>query len=276
MAAVEALQRLIWPGDDLEIAPGHLLLTAAHNGGLLAGAWAEDRLVGFVFGFLGFEGHGPERRLKHCSHMLGVHPSFRNSGIGAALKAYQRDFVLRQGLDLITWTYDPLLARNAQLNIARLGAICDTYLPDLYGPMRDGLNAGLPSDRFQVAWWINTPHVAERLAGATTRPGRLAEHLAAGATLVNPPGDDGAPRPPAPPFDAPAADIVLVEIPADFLALKAADPALALRWRLAARGAFAARFAQGYVVTDFVRDAGRAVYVLRRERPSPQEKSHAH
>lgn len=276
MAEAETLQRIIWPGNDLEIVPSHVLLTAAHNGGLLASAWAGDRLVGFVFGFLGFHGRGPERRLKHCSHMLGVHPDYRNSGIGAALKAYQRDFVLRQSLELITWTYDPLLARNAQLNIARLGAVCDTYLPDLYGPLRDGLNAGLPSDRFQVAWWIRTPRVADRLSETAHLPIRLAAHLAAGAALVNPPGGDGAPQPPAPPFDAPAADVVLVEIPTDFLALKAADPALARRWRLATRGAFSARFAQGYVVADFVRDAGRAVYVLRRERPSSQETHHAH
>jgi predicted GNAT superfamily acetyltransferase len=167
LAEVEALQRVVWPGNDLEVVPAHVLLTAQHNGGLVAGAWAGERLAGFVFGFLGFHDVEPAHRLKHCSHMLGVHPDFRGAGIGCALKTYQREHVLRQGLDLITWTYDPLLARNAQLNIAKLGAVCTTYLPNLYGAMRDGLNAGLPSDRFQVDWWITTQWVADRLSRAT-------------------------------------------------------------------------------------------------------------
>ena len=82
LAEVEALQRIVWPGDDLEIVPAHVLLTAAHNGGLVAGAWAGERLAGFVFGFLGFHESETTRRLKHCSHMLGVHPDFRSAGVG--------------------------------------------------------------------------------------------------------------------------------------------------------------------------------------------------
>ena len=81
-----------------------------------------------------------------------------------------------RGIDLITWTYDPLLARNVQLNIAKLGAVCNTYLANLYGEMRDGLNAGLPSDRFQLDWWIATRRVADRLGytpGDRPRSGRL-------------------------------------------------------------------------------------------------------
>ncbi len=73
--------------------------------------------------------------------------------------------VLAQGIDLITWTFDPLETRNATLNFHKLGAVCNTYFPNLYGDMRDGLNAGLPSDRFQVDWWIASERVAQRLAG---------------------------------------------------------------------------------------------------------------
>jgi predicted GNAT superfamily acetyltransferase len=277
MNQVEALQQVVWPGDDLAIVPAHVLLTAAHNGGLVAGACAGERLAGFVFGFLGFHETEPARRLKHCSHMLGVHPDFRSAGVGHALKTYQREHVLRQRLDLITWTYDPLLARNAQLNIAKLGAVCTTYLPDLYGPMRDSLNAGLPSDRFQVEWWITTRRVADRLGGAPGDRPRLADLSAACAVWLNPPSSDGVPQPPNPDADASTnASPVLIEIPADFLALKAADPALALRWRLGTRAAFQALFRQGYVVTDFrhePRPTPRAVYVLTRtsfnKEPSP-------
>lgn len=264
--AAEVLQRDVWPGGDLEIVPAHVLLTAAHNGGLLAGAYVEDTLVGFVWGFPGLDMTADPPRLKHCSHQLGILPGFRGSGIGFALKCYQRDFVLRQGLDRITWTYDPLLARNARLNIARLGAVCNTYLVNLYGELRDDLNAGLPTDRFQVDWWITEERVANRLASSASQPGSLADRLASGATLLNPPGPDGAPRPPAPSVAAPAtAAAMLLEIPPDFLALKAANPALALRWRIATRQVFGALFGQGYAVTDFMSQVGpvpRAVYVL--------------
>jgi predicted GNAT superfamily acetyltransferase len=266
LAEVEALQRIVWPGDDLEIVPAHVLLTAAHNGGLVAGAWAGERLIGFVFGFLGFHEAAMAHRLKHSSHMLGVHPDFRSAGVGYALKAFQREYVLRQGIDLITWTYDPLLARNAQLNIAKLGAMCHTYLANLYGEMRDDLNAGLPSDRFQVDWWIATPRVANRLGCAPGDRPRLDDLSTAGAVWLNPPGLDGTPQPPDPSSPVvKASTTVLIEIPADFLALKAADPAMALRWRMGLRSAFQALFQFGYAVTDFLREPGsrtRAAYVL--------------
>ena len=274
LAEVEALQRIVWPGNDLEVVPAHVLLTAQHNGGLVAGAWVEERLAGFVFGFLGFHEVAAARRLKHCSHMLGVHPDFRGTGIGYALKTYQREHVLRQGLDLITWTYDPLLARNAQLNIARLGAVCTTYLPNLYGPLRDGLNAGQPSDRVQVDWWIATRRVADRLDCAPGDRGSRVDLLAASAAWLNPPGPDGAPQPPDSPFVVLSTGAtVLVKIPADFLALKAAAPTLALRWRMGTRSAFQVLFGQGYAVTDFLRAPGptpRAAYVLTRT-PSVKE-----
>lgn len=268
LALVVALQRCVWPGSDIEIVPAHMLLTAAHNGGLMAGAFVGETLVGFVFSFLGFHELGGKRLLKHCSHMLGVHPAFRDAGIGTALKRYQREFVLGQGLELITWTYDPLLARNAYLNIARLGAVCNTYLVNLYGDLADGLNAGLPTDRFQVDWWIAAPWVAQRLqSDPGSRPG-LDEHLAAGARLINLPHVPGQPTPPtAAHLPGPLPPTVLLEIPADFLALKAADPAAAWHWRLSTRETFRTLFSQGYQATDFIYQPGppaRGLYVLTR------------
>ena len=160
--AVEQLQREVWDLPDVEVVPLHVLITAAKNGGLLLGAFDDERLVGFVFGFPGLTSDG---KLKHCSHMAGVHPAYRDRGLGYSLKLAQRDHVLAQGIDLITWTFDPLETRNATLNFHKLGAVCNTYIPNLYGEMRDGLNAGLPSDRFQVDWWIASERVAQRLAG---------------------------------------------------------------------------------------------------------------
>ena len=269
MAAAEALSTIVWPGTELDVVPGHLLLTIAHNGGLVAGAFDGDRLIGFVFGFLGLDERWYPAKLKHCSHQLGVHPDYRSAGVGYALKHFQRQFVCAQGLDLVTWTYDPLLSRNAQLNIAKLGGICNTYRRNVYGELRDGLNAGLPTDRFLVDWWLASDRVERRVQGTDDRPSTFAGLLASGALMVNPPGPDGAPRPPSSdgldrhPTGAP----VLLEIPADFLALKAADRTLATAWRLGTRAVFEALFAAGLAVTDFVFEPAplpRAAYVLTR------------
>ncbi len=270
LALVVDLQRVVWPGPDIEFVPVHMLLTATHNGGLVAGAWAGEILAGFVFGFLGYHDHGGTRRLKHCSHMLGVHPDWRDAGVGFALKRYQRCQVLRQGIDHVTWTYDPLLARNAHLNIAKLGAVCNTYLVDLYGDLADGLNRGLSTDRLQVDWWVNTPWVAEHVSGdPAPRPG-LAAHLAAGALALNPPDANGEPVPPAAPVAGALPAAILLDLPSDFHALKAADPDFALRWRLGVRDAFRELFARDYVISDFLYEPGlppRAAYILTRAHP---------
>lgn len=260
MAAAEALQQAVWTGNDLEIVPAHLLLTAAHNGGLVAGAFVAGRLVGLVFSFLGLMTASRPPRLKHCSHLLGVHPDFRNAGIGYALKCFQRRYVLEQGLDHITWTYDPLLCSNAHLNIARLGAICCTYRRDLYGELRDDLNVGLPTDRFQVDWWLTAPRVVERIEGKRPSLPDL-KH----AQLFGPPTPAAIPAPDALTTSA-LPPVVLVEIPTNFLALKRHDPTQALAWRLHSRAIFETLFARSFVVTDFVQNPMpqvQAAYVLQ-------------
>jgi predicted GNAT superfamily acetyltransferase len=204
--------------------------------------------------------------------MLGVHPSYRDAGIGFALKRAQWQLVRHQGIDRVTWTYDPLLSRNAYLNITKLGAVCNTYLRNVYGEMRDAMNAGLPSDRFQVDWWVNSRHVEQRMSGEPCPRLGLAHYLEAGAELLNPPSSSGIPALPPytlePRWDPERArrlSMVLVEIPSDFLILKAADPSLALAWRLRSRALFEALFAQGFVVTDFLYEPGpplRSLYVL--------------
>jgi predicted GNAT superfamily acetyltransferase len=281
---VENLQRLVWPGSELDIVPAHLLLTAAHNGGLVIGASVPETettgaqsapgLVGAVFGFPGFYRTADGQRLKHCSHILAVHPGYRNHGIGFGLKRAQWQIVRQQGVDLITWTYDPLLSRNAHLNISRLGAVCNTYLREYYGVMRDGLNAGLPSDRFQVDWWVNSHRVNRRLSRRARRPLDLAHYFAAGTEIINPTiiDDEGFPVPSTGALTLPDTDnlgvvvpLLLAEIPADFPSLKAARPGLALEWRLHSRSLFEDLFARGYLVTDFVHLPGphpRSFYVL--------------
>jgi predicted GNAT superfamily acetyltransferase len=284
-----------------------MLLAVAHNGGLVIGAYAaaepgqeqagEDEsdnevelpapfvpsgvtpaasLAGFVFGFPGFYETPDGPRTKHCSHMLGVHPDHRNRGVGFALKRAQWQMIRHQGIDRITWTYDPLLSRNAHLNIARLGGVCNTYLQDEYGEMHDELNAGIASDRFQVDWWVNSQRTRRRLSKKPRLQLDLAHFLSAGAEIVNPthPGENGFPKPVDPvslPVEDPSsphsreAAVLLLEIPPDFQALRAGDPALAQAWRLHTRSLFAALFQSGYLVTDFVYLPGqqsRSFYVL--------------
>lgn len=264
LASVEGLQRAVWPGSETDIVPSHVMITAVHNGGLTIGAFRGEQLVGFVFGFPGIEFTPDGPRPKHCSHMMGIHPDHRNTGLGFALKRAQWQMVRHQGLDHITWTYDPLLSRNAYLNIAKLGAVCSLYRRSEYGDMRDGLNAGLPSDRFQVDWWVNTRRVERRLGKRPRRPLKLENFSKAELQPLYSPGmssPGGWLRPPEH-FSALNGRLALAEIPSDFGALKEADFALARDWRFFSRELFETAFAQGYLVTDFVYDQARSLYVL--------------
>ena len=269
MEATEVVSRQVWPGSETDIVPAHLLVTLAHNGGVIIGAFDDrDQLVGYTFGFPGLEDiNDVARGLKFCSHQLGVLPELQGSGLGFRLKRAQWQIARRQGFDHITWTYDPLLSMNANLNIAKLGAVCNTYLREVYGEMRDGLNAGLPSDRFQVDWWLNTPRVQRKLDRHPPQKLDLAHYLSADVPRANQTtlNDAGFPVPqPVDLLDFQPA-IVLLEIPADFYAVKRSDPALALEWRLHTRAQFETLFARGYLVTDFVFLPGsppRSYYVL--------------
>ena len=270
MALVEELQRAVWSGNETEVVPVHMLLAVAQGGGVILGAFEGDRLVGMVFGFLGVDEEHPERvamaRLKHCSHMLAVHPAARNRGIAFELKLAQRRAIVRQGIRLATWTYDPLLSLNAHLNIRRLGAVCRTYRRDAYGNMRDGLNAGLASDRFDVEWWVTSHRVEARLERHRP-PLDLVHFLEGGAQKINSAAlrADGWPEPSetAEPLQG---NLLLAEIPPDFQSLRAADLGLARAWREHSRPLFEAAFQQGYLVTDFVYLRGetspRAYYIL--------------
>jgi len=266
MQQVEALQRLVWPGSETDVLPVHLLVTLAHNGGLVLGAYQGDELVGVLIGFAGLYTTADGPRPKHCSHMLGVHPDVRDDGSGCALKRAQWQMVRQQGLDRITWTYDPLLSRNGRLNIGKLGAVCNTYLRQVYGDMRDGLNIGLPSDRFQVDWWVFTRRVQGCL-GSHPRPAlTLVDVEAAGVQNLYSVGRKDAIVWPNGEIAEPEGNLLQVEIPNDFLKLKATDFELARTWRLFTREAFETCFLAGYLVTDFIYDTSfaqpRSYYIM--------------
>ncbi len=256
MRAAEELQTIVWQANPLDIVPGHLTLAISHNGGVVAGAFDGQKLVGLVIGFIGTDAKSPGRvamaRLKHYSHELAVHPDYRNRGIGYALKLAQRELVMMQGIRLISWTYDPLLSVNAHLNIRRLGAICSTYIKNNYGEMRDELNLGDESDRFHVEWWITSKRVETRLTNER-KPLDLAHFLSAGAEKVNPTILDSRDLLlPSEQIYMPEGTFALVEIPPDYHKLRSIDPGLAESWREQIREIFTELFKRGYLVTDFV------------------------
>lgn len=270
MQEIELLHKKVWGSSELDVIPVHVSLALSHNGGVVLGAFDGDRLVGHLLGFLGIDHHSPDRSaaagLKHASHELAVDPEYRSQGIGLALKLAQRRVVRRQGVRLITWTYDPLLSLNAHLNIRRLGAVCDTYLENEYGDMQDELNRGIASDRFQVDWWITSNRVEQRINGPREALD-LAHFLGAGAVKINQVRltDHGFPQP-EPELEVPDGNLGIVEIPSNYQDLKSRDHGLAVFWRNHTRHIFQTAFEMGYLVTDFIFFKGeripRSYYIL--------------
>lgn len=210
LKAAEDLQRTVWGADDPPDG-SDLLLVVQHEGGLVAGAFEDGRMLGFLFAL-----PTATPGVQH-SHRLAVHPQARGLKLGARMKWFQRDWGLAHGVHLVRWTYDPLRAINAGLNIAGLGARARIYHRDYYGEMV-GINAGLPSDRIVAEWALDTPEVAARAAGTP-----------------------------------PAVTGQRVPIPRDLDALIAADPAAALQARLHLRETLEQAFAQSQAIIGFDR-----------------------
>jgi predicted GNAT superfamily acetyltransferase len=208
-----------------------VLYVVSDCGGILLGARVNGQFAGFVLGFLGRQ---PGSTLFHASHMLGVLPEHQRHGIGAALKWQQRSKALEQGLDLMTWTFDPLESRNAYFNLHKLGAISRTYREDYYGPMEDGLNQGLPSDRLVVEWRLRDDGPRVPIADSP-RP-ILRERAGLPELELDRNGASG---------------VVSIQVPRDVQEIKRTDPDAALTWRLAARRAFSWALDAGYTVHDF-------------------------
>ncbi|MCB8980395.1 MAG: hypothetical protein H6657_23540 [Ardenticatenaceae bacterium] len=260
-----------WGVDASETIPPLSMHAFQHNGGILLGAYDGEQMVGYCLGTLGTV-ETPGRidqiaaaRLKLFSVIMGILPAYQGQSIGTQLKLAQREAALRLGIRMITWTYDPLESRNGRLNIGKLGAICNRYYREFHGPMA-GRNAGLASDRFEVEWWVTSNRVEGRVA-QQRRPLSLDAMRGAGAVVVNEATfDDGLLIPPLD-FARSDKNLLLVEIPADIQALKAADLALARQWRQHTRQLFEHYFAANFAVTDFVFQPGedgrsRSFYLL--------------
>lgn len=259
---IEQLQIDIWGSSELEVAPDHLVLTIAKEGGVVLLVRDEaNEPIGFAYGFIGLT--EDRSRFKLASHQTGVLPAYQDRGLGYQLKLAQREATLALDLDLITWTFDPLQGRNARFNMNKLGTVCHTYLRDLYGNMRDELNQGLPSDRFKVDWWLAADHVVQRLTNPRRAevwpPDSVCPIINQASFLEN-----GLPVP-RDIFDLPGTDSCLVEIPTDIQQLKTEALELAIKWRLHTRQVFELLFDRGYTAIDLLRREGRNYYLLQKD-----------
>ena len=227
-AALVKVQQEIWGYAEHELYPVRLFVTLWRIGGQVLGAFTpQGTLVGFVASLPAW--HGVERYYHSLS--LGVLREHENRGLGRALKIAQRRAALRAGVDLIEWTFDPLRAKNAFLNIVRLGAIARCYQPDYYGEVESRFQRGLPSDRLIVEWRLGSERVKWALAGKPPRRCKV----------------------------QPAA---VVEIPADIDRLRQSNPREARRSQLAARRELQKYFAQKLAITGFEHDVRSARYLL--------------
>jgi predicted GNAT superfamily acetyltransferase len=215
----EAFQRLVW-GEDDPVDNSDLMLAIQHEGGLVAGAFQNERMLGFLFAF-----PCVTTATQH-SHRLAVHPASRGMGLGAKLKWYQRDWCLERKISMVRWTYDPLLSVNATLNITRLGATAGIYHENYYGEML-GINAGVPSDRLLAEWRLDDPAVVERATTGVVPPARKSD------------------------------DARYISIPCKFSSLMKTDLTQASAERLRVRCEMQTMFSQGYRLIHFDRQTHR-------------------
>ena len=261
------LQREVWGLSDLEITSAIQLIATVHAGGLLLVAEASaEGIVGFSYSFAAWSDGTPHLH----SDMLAVRPAWRGKGLGLRLKWAQRDEALARGLGLVTWTFDPMRAKNARLNLRHLGAIAREFLPDLYGRTTSALHHGLATDRLLARWELASRRVKRLASGRTGPPDPAAATPAARINDVRMRG--GLPQSSEPRVDLDARRLLL-QIPADWDAVCRGDAGLAREWQAIVERSFAACFARGYAAVDLQAGQGGATasYVLERlTRRQPQ------
>lgn len=253
------IQRLVWKHEDIDLTPVHQFAVSSRMGAILLGAFVGSKLAGFVYAFPAVLG----KSFVEHSHLLAVLPEFQGYGLGKALKWAQRDEALRRGFSLITWTFDPLQTRNANLNLQALGAMTRTYLPNFYGLTPSlCLGPGIPTDRMLIEWPIRSPRVKARAMGKGRKPRynpdvlpKALEHKARGEGSFAPPG--------LPKLDL-ESKVVLVEVPRDIKALAFRCDLIA-NWQKNLRRVLTAYFARGYYADHFI-FGDRCFYVLKKSR----------
>ncbi|HSF41410.1 MAG TPA: hypothetical protein VLT87_16545, partial [Thermoanaerobaculia bacterium] len=234
------LQRVTWGRDFSDVVPLSILKIVQKAGGIAAGAFSpEGWMLGFVLGLAGVKAG----RIFHWSHMLAVDPGARDLGLGTRLKLYQRQVLLEEKVEEVQWTYDPLEARNANLNFNHLGVGIAEYVEDMYeGELWSDLAKGIGTDRFIASWKIASERVLRVLAGGRPDSSRFLE-----APVANPGAETG---------ELPDAPLVRIEIPENIQDVKTERPDEASAWRGSTRRAFEHYLGRGYRVDAFYRDPG--------------------
>ncbi len=268
--AVE-LQKTYW-GDCVEtLVPTHVLQSLCDHGGHVLGARCRGRLAGFVMGFIGTSSDWEDEKARPAaanllimSKRMLVLPEYRGRNIGFRLKMAQREVAIKQGIQLVTWTFDPLLSPNAHLNIRKLGSVIRQYKVNYFGMTQQ---KSLRADRLVVEWPVTHPRVQERARG---RAGKLTlqQCLDLQASMVNRADAAGQWLRPAARINMPDSALALVEIPTDIQTLEASQPRLAEAWRGHIRLALPQMLAVGYRIMDFVHGdfegRKRSFYLLSR------------
>lgn len=217
-----------------QLIPREMLRALGDSASPPLGAFSDDELIGYVLGWIARD---PEDGLVVHSHMLATLPDRRHKGVGYALKLAQGAQALEAGIGVVRWTFDPLIARNAWLNLSKLGAVADRFHRDYYGPMEDRVNRGERTDRLVVRWDLRRPLERFPVEGVPV----LLE------------AEDDAPVPTEVPVPehGPAA----IRIPRDHERLRAERPELARAWRDPIAEAIETCVASGRIARGFTRDS---------------------
>lgn len=247
----EELQRETW-GEEFEgRVPALLLELHQKTGGLVGGAFEDGELLGFVFGFPAVE----DGLAYHWSHMLAVREDRRGEGFGRRLKLFQREKLLERGIEVACWSFDPMVGRNAHLNLNALGAEVLACVPDMYGDTDSPLHGDMGTDRLLAFWELGGERAREAISGDR----RIDFTPFARAPEVGRPDGDG-----PPPAEFPDVERVRIEIPPELEQLRREDPELLADWRERTRSAFTYYLERGYGVVALWRPPGtdRSAYCL--------------
>jgi chorismate synthase len=252
MLMAEEVQIDAWGMSERMVTPKDIMIAIQSNGGIVLGAFDGERMVGFSVSFPGFK-HG---KLYLYSHQTGVIKDYQSRGVGYLLKQEQRKLALAAGMDLVVWTFDPLIVRNLYFNLNKLGGVARNYLIDYYGPMADSINTGWPTDRVLAEWFIDSVFDNTRKPPMNTEPFR---------PIV---------KKGPPPFERcvdwsidTSVEAVLVDLPIDIVRLKESNREEALRWREASREVYRGYFSRGFAAVSVLRD-GPACLLLKAKLPS--------
>lgn len=262
LESVLGLEKEVWGLADADVTPLTFSVALRAAGSIVIGALDDRKLVGFAFAFPSLE----NGQVGFHSHLLAVHPSQREHGLGYRLKLAQRERALAMGIKEMTWTYDPLRSTNAHLNFAKLGVVCDRYKIDFYGPQTSSHLHTNGTDRLWVTWQMDDVRVHNRIERKNSQAEVLdaLRHL---EPLVRFNGDG---RPAESDLAAALSrQRVAVEIPGDIDRIEIEQKDLAREWRLATRKAFTEALNAGFVITEFCRSIrgqqGPGAYLLEKK-----------